>query len=860
MNPSPKCVDCPFFNPNPKFFLPTPPDYSQGVSLAVLIGESPGHEEKWKEKPFVGPTGRVMWDKMQKLGLKRSSFHILNRIACCPPRNKKTDKNMKKAADCCKPYFDSCLEKCKKLPRLYMGKYSWNGELSATQALLSKNVITDRAMILDHPTFVFYHKTTLQVAWLAALERFIAYIQNQEHCKPWAELHINASDKSLQALKRLGSLVAWDVETLGIDPRDPEFKITCIGFSDGIHSVSIPWDTYSTETQGTVWGLDYFGKLGSEIRNEVIKLFQSDRIFAAHNGNYDLLATQARGLIARNDFDTMVAYAILYPEIPKNLEDAALHLTGAPERWKTIYDLETKALKKIAKERRFFEVSFEKLRAYNSHDAQATAWLAQYLRPIICNDSRLFELYKNAANNMNIVREMRHWGWTIDEERQAFLNRELETRILEATNAAGQLLTNNFSDKEISEFNFNSNRQLQYIFYSIFEEPVRFRTPQGAPATNKQALEHITRSTNETASKLAEALLRRKSATKLQDAFINNLKGNTRAYPSFNVVGQVSGRWSVTEPALQTTPAVMKSMFVSHPGNWLVLADFSQLELRINAQIAQDMDLVQAYYNGIDVHQLNASALFDLPLEQAIGHWRHSAKTFAYRLSYCTMDEEGAAMGIFDTLSILNKNITYRACLAAVRRWWKQHPRLYASKKETLEKALKNWYVEEPFLHRRRYFYGPKLPKETEIFNFPMQAGGAAIVDKATQAVHDNLNHEIEHLLLQRHDELVVEGPDPIRLAKVLFENMTQEYEIAGVKMIYPVELKVGLRWGKEVAIGYDIKEKVFNVECKCERDKDFKAQTETLEKATLIAVNHVGTCVRTAEKPEVLDKAKALR
>lgn len=855
--PSSKCSDCPFFKKNSQQFLPTPPEYSKTNPCAVLIGESPGYEEKWRERPFIGPTGRAMWSALKTLNVSRQDFHILNRIACCPPRNKKTEKNMKKAAECCAEYFQANLKKCGNLPRLYMGKYAWAGELTKDQASLSREIIYKHSMVVDHPTYIFFHKPPMQIPWLAAMERFINYAKGRPRINKWSKLHIDVSTETVHLLNGLDNLVAWDTETYGIDFQDPDFRITCMGFSDGRTTITIPWDTYQTASHGTVWGLEYYGVLGTQIRQAVDNLFRSSRVFAAHNANYDLLAMKARGVEARNDFDTMIAYAILWSEIPKNLEDAAVHLVEVSNRWKTVHAIKVRNVKKEIKENRFHEVSPDEMREYNSHDAQASAWLAKKLYPMIVEDERLNALYENASKNLDVVRQMRQWGWQLDVDKQASLNSELQFRIDGVTSEARELLSDDLSEDELRVLNFNSTQQIQHILYGVLGAPVRYRTAQGAPSADKKSLEHIARSENGLAGQLANLLIKRKTAAKLKEAYIDNLQNKPEVRPDINIVGQVSGRWSVTTPALQTVPPPIKPIFIAHPGNWLVLADFSQLELRINAQLAKDEALLEAYEKGLDVHRLNAADLFNLPLEDAGGKWRNLAKTFAYRLSYCTMDEEGAAMGIFDTLSVKSKEITYKAVLSCVRRWWEQHPRLYERKKELLAKACKDWYVEEPFNHRRRYFYGPQKPKETEVFNFPMQAGGAAIVDAAIQAVHAKLDHTQEHLLLQRHDELAIEGPDPVRLAEVLWDNMTQNRSVDSIKMNYPIDLKVGLRWGQEVGISFDTQKNLFIIECSCSKTAKFAATAADLNQAVLLATEHVGTCERTAENSERLLLAK---
>src|SRR3990167_9150255 len=121
--PSTRCFECHFYCKDPRNFLPTPPALATDKAKAILIGESPGYEEKWREEPFVGQTGKRMFEEFGKFDIARQDLHLLNRIACCPPANKKTEKNLKKASDCCKQVIASQLARLPKgLPRLYMGQ------------------------------------------------------------------------------------------------------------------------------------------------------------------------------------------------------------------------------------------------------------------------------------------------------------------------------------------------------------------------------------------------------------------------------------------------------------------------------------------------------------------------------------------------------------------------------------------------------------------------------------------------------------------------------------------------------------------------------------------------------------------
>lgn len=234
--------------------------------------------------------------------------------------------------------------------------------------------------------------------------------------------------------------------------------------------------------------------------------------------------------------------------------------------------------------------------------------------------------------------------------------------------------------------------------------------------------------------------------------------------------------------------------------NWLVAADYSGAELRMIALLAGDEPLMTAFKEGKDVHAQNARDLFRCSEEQSkTKQFRNPAKTFVYALNYSTDDEEIAAHTILSRIQPINPQVTFEDVYAAVQSWWSAHPKIREFKQRTWAKVLSDDYVECDLSGRRRKFYG--RPKDTEAYNYKLQAGCGHLINQAILGVDEELTWVDEALLLQRHDELICEGPDWKRLARILKKHMTRTVEFDGRTMLFPVDISIGKRWGafKEV-------------------------------------------------------------
>jgi DNA polymerase-1 len=285
-----------------------------------------------------------------------------------------------------------------------------------------------------------------------------------------------------------------------------------------------------------------------------------------------------------------------------------------------------------------------------------------------------------------------------------------------------------------------------------------------------------------------------------------------RVHTSYNQAGAVTGRLASSDPNLQNIPIRtelgrrVRRAFVAAPGQALVSADYSQIELRIAAHISQDPTLTQAFLEGEDIHAATAAAVLGVPRGKITKDQRRQAKTVNFGVLY--------GMGPF-ALS-RQTGLTLAEAEDFVRQYFERFPRVKEYVEATKRFAAENGYV-ETLLGRRRYFPGfaqasggreaaiARARAEREAINAPIQGTAADIVKKAMLALPAALEAAglQARLLLQVHDELVLECPRKEVPAAAAVVRRVME---AAFRLSVPlgVEVRSGRNWEDMAAVATD--------------------------------------------------------
>jgi DNA polymerase-1 len=353
-----------------------------------------------------------------------------------------------------------------------------------------------------------------------------------------------------------------------------------------------------------------------------------------------------------------------------------------------------------------------------------------------------------------ILARMEHAGVGLDTEFLTTFGIDLNERI-----AALQIAIHEHAGRQ---FNINSTLQLRSVLFDELGLPVSKKTPKGAPSTDASVLEKLADQ-----HEIVADLLKFRELDKLRstyvDSLLNLVDDDGRVRGRFNQTGAATGRLSMERPNLQNIPARSKegrsirNAFVAEPGTVFLVADYSQIELRILAHLSLDPGLIEAFHNDIDIHAATAARVSNVPLEDVTDDMRRTSKMINFGLLY-GMEAYGLAQRL---------DISRGAAQGHIDTYFDQFPDVRAYMSGIVDQARDTGYT-TTILGRRRYL--PELNSsrtrdrqmgERMALNAPIQGSAADIIKKAMI----DLDRELDaagwsaRVLLQIHDELVLEVP-----------------------------------------------------------------------------------------------------
>lgn len=345
------------------------------------------------------------------------------------------------------------------------------------------------------------------------------------------------------------------------------------------------------------------------------------------------------------------------------------------------------------------------------------------------------------------------------------------------------------------QVNLNSPKQLSQVLFDELKLPVVRKTKTGR-STDEDTLRELTDSHPAVA-----LILEYRQVFKLISTYIDALPKYAdeqgRVHSTFNVEGAATGRLSSQNPNLQNIPikgqlgSEIRKAFITPPGKLLLAADYSQIELRIMAHLADDPGLKKAFNQGVDIHAATASKIFNVP----VGQVTKSERTVGKTMNFATLYGQGPR-----ALS-RQLEVDYATAKAYIEEYFAQFPKVREWMAKTLEFGLTRGYV-ETLWGRKRYI--PELQSDSRILkaageraaiNHPVQGTSADMIKKAMVEIDKELGQNCQ-LILQIHDELLLEcNPDAV---KNIGEMVRKKMENA-LKLSVPiiVDLKVGKNWGE---------------------------------------------------------------
>lgn len=468
-----------------------------------------------------------------------------------------------------------------------------------------------------------------------------------------------------------------------------------------------------------------------------------------HNIKFDLIVFARAGIaLAGIAMDTMVASYLTDPSrLRHNLSEVSLQYLR--RKLTPITDLIGKGAKAIT----FDQVPLDRACAYACEDAEAAFQLTRVFREQLRARS-LDRLYEDIEQPLiPVLARMEQAGIAIDLDVFAGLNAELAERL--------EKLARGIFELAGEAFNINSPKQLQTVLFDkLGLKPLR-KTKTGY-STDVDVLEALARE-----HPLPEKILAYRTLEKLRGTYVEALPKlvnpeTGRIHTSFNQAVAATGRLSSSDPNLQNIPVRgdvgrrIREGFIPGGPDWrLISADYSQIELRILAHLSGDERLCAAFHEDADIHRDTAARVFGVEPEALTPEMRRQAKAVNF----------GVVYGISAFGLARNLGIAQGEAQRFIDAYFAQYPKVRAWLDATLEQAREQGYV-TTLMQRRRYL--PELSggdnatrrgAERAAINTPVQGSAADIIKRAMIDLDAALSGGEARLLLQVHDELIVETP-----------------------------------------------------------------------------------------------------
>jgi DNA polymerase I len=573
------------------------------------------------------------------------------------------------------------------------------------------------------------------------------------------------------------ALIAFDTETTSVD----EMTAGLVGISLAVR-----------EEEG--WYIPVGHRQGAQLPLEqVLATLRGPMTDAripkvGHHLKYDFIMLARFGLrVSPLGFDAMLAEWMLDPDSRnlglKNLASARLNASMTH-----IEDL----IGTGKNQRSMADVSISDVAPYAAADAVYTLRLKPRLETELKKFPKLQDLFlKVEVPLISVLADMEMSGIALDIPFFTAFSKELKTNLaaleIKIYQAAGKT------------FNINSTQQLSQILFGTLrlEPPDKGKkTSSGHYSTAAGVLEELRGK-----HPVVDMILEYRELAKLKSTYVDALPleahpEDGRVHTSFSQTGAVTGRLASSDPNLQNIPTRtdlgrrVRRGFIAAPGNVLVSLDYSQIELRIVAHMANDKAMLEAFRRGQDIHAATAAAIYNKPIDKVTKEQRRDAKAINFGLIYGM-----SAYGLAQTTGL-----TLAESEDFVKAYFQQFPGVKKHLDGIRLEAAENGYV-ETMLGRRRYFpnlkgglnIAMKKREEREAINAPIQGTAADIMKIAMVRIPPALQQAGLHarMLLQVHDELVLECPkeELENSVKVVRRVMEDAYPLS-------IPLSTDARWG----------------------------------------------------------------
>lgn len=595
------------------------------------------------------------------------------------------------------------------------------------------------------------------------------------------------------AAARETGLVAFDTETTSLDPMQAELVGVSLAIQDNvlspgstdIRAAYIPL-THKTGVGDLLGGGHAEGQIPMKEALAALKDLLEDPsvLKVAQNLKYDYLVMKRHGITLQSFDDTMLMSYVL------DAGKGNHGMDGLSEKWLGHTPIPYKDVAGSGKSSVTFDlVDIDRATAYAAEDADVTLRLWLVLKPRLAAEglTRIYERLERPL--VPVLAHMEERGITVDRQILSRLSGELAQKAAAAEDEVYELAG--------ERFNIGSPKQLGDILFGRMGLPGGSKTKTGQWSTSAQVLEDLAAE----GAPLPRKIVDWRQLTKLKSTYTDALPGyihpeTKRVHTGYSLASTTTGRLSSSEPNLQNIPVrtaegrKIRTAFISTPGHKLLSADYSQIELRVLAHVAEIPQLRQAFADGVDIHAMTASEMFGVPVEGMPSDVRRRAKAINFGIIYGI-----SAFGLANQLGIERSEAG-----EYIKKYFERFPGIKDYMESTKAFARDKGYVETIFGRRAHYpeirSSNPSMRafNERAAINAPIQGSAADIIRRAMIQIEPALAaaglSERVRMLLQVHDELIFEVEDEaVDIAMPVIVDIMENAAMPAVSMRVPLKV-----------------------------------------------------------------------
>lgn len=777
------CTSCNLYKTAKTICIPGDGDVTK--AKIIVLGEAPGATEDTEGKPFVGQSGKLLRHVLAEMGILEHCY-ITNAVKCRPPANARPTPVQQGA---CHKYLAQEMSAAVNAQFvLALGSTAIGVVTGERSAPVGYNRGRRGLKFFGVPVVATYHPAAVlrNPNLMEDLIEDIQRMASPEFTKtePVPDIiHLPIANPAESAYwerftkdVEKSKVVSLDIETVGTDPYDPNTILLSIAIGVGHNRAYVLYgNPEESEEILTLWKC-----VCSVLGNPKLKV-------VGHNLKYDLSYIRRR--IYTPLLCTLVDTMYLAHWENENMDSLGLKSLAAQY---TGYGDYQKAL--IGNNiQNLLAVEPARVVEYNGMDAIVTLRVFEALRNVPES------VYFYMDGMLRTIFSMESNGFRVDMEYTERLRETLQ----EQYNV-------HYSDfVEETGVNPLSPAQLTNYFFVQRRLPVHRTTPKGKASIDDRTIELLLEDATvpEADKDTLELLQELRKYGKLLNTYVEGLtkkiRKDGRIHPSFNITGTKTGRLSCNAPNLQNIPSgplINNMLLSSTPGHFVAQVDYSQIELRIVAVVANDVTMLSYFNQELDLHTATASEMFNTPMAYVTPEQRRLAKTINFGILY----------GIGPHKLAETAKIPYHVAQARMKAWFALYPGVYKWLKKTEEEYLTHGWVENIF-GRRRTIVPVDASKAAlghavrQACNFPIQSAASDLVTLTLAYVGKTRPDIASRLLGTIHDSVLLEVPSEgskiLKHLVTIMENPNSVLDLAGFAHVQiPIPTPVGVKVGHTLA------------------------------------------------------------